>query len=356
MGSTAVETRTAARTTFGVTDVGLVVMAVIWGINYSVVKAGLRTLEPLTFNGLRVLLAALVLTGIALSVRSTSAETPPLSRRDIGALLLLGFLGNGLYQLLFILGLARTQAGIAAVVAASSPAWMALIARMLGRERVPLRGWLGIALQLLGVASVVGSTSRLDAGGSSLVGAGLIAVASITWALFSVLLQPFTQRAHPLHLSAITMGSGATFLVALASPGLVRLQWRAIDAGEWFAVLYAGLLALVVAYLLYYRGVRVLGPTKTAMYSNLQPLIALAFAWVALHEQPTVWQLAGAALVMTGLLVSRTARIGPAPSVTTANATADAPRQNVRGHASAEIPEPVPANPSSSRPYVSTRS
>ncbi|HYW30141.1 MAG TPA: hypothetical protein VE869_01460, partial [Gemmatimonas sp.] len=44
---------------FGITDAGLIVMAIIWGVNYSVVKTGLSTLEPLTFNGLRVALAAI---------------------------------------------------------------------------------------------------------------------------------------------------------------------------------------------------------------------------------------------------------------------------------------------------------
>jgi drug/metabolite transporter (DMT)-like permease len=47
------------------------------------------------------------------------------------------------------------------------------------------------------------------------------------------------------------------------------------------------------------------------MYGNLQPLIALLFAWVMLHEQPTLWQGVGAAFVMGGLLLSRTARIRP---------------------------------------------
>jgi drug/metabolite transporter (DMT)-like permease len=70
-------------------------------------------------------------------------------------------------------------------------------------------------------------------------------------------------------------------------------------------VAYSGFGALVIAYLFYYRGVRVLGPTRTAMFSNLQPLIALTVAYLTLGETPSVWQLAGAGSIMTGLLVSR---------------------------------------------------
>ncbi len=292
---------------FGSTDLGLVLMSLIWGINYSVVKAGLRTLSPLTFNGLRVAMAAIVLFVIAAFVRDTKLP----SRRDIIALALLGLIGNGVYQLFFIFGMSRTRAGVAALVVAAGPAWIAIISRMLGRERLPLRGWSGIGLQLLGVACVVGSAQGFEGGRDVMLGAGLIALGSIAWATFSVLLQPYTMTTHPLHLSAITMASGALVLVSIALPDLLELDWGAVSLLEWGAVSYAGIGALVVAYLLFYRGVRVLGATRTAMYGNLQPIVAIAFAWLMLGEQPTVWQLLGAALIMAGLLLSRTAHAKP---------------------------------------------
>lgn len=294
---------------FGWTDIGLIVMALIWGVNYSVVKSGLATLDPITFNGLRVALAATVLIAIAATVRGA----PLPSRRDTLTLAGLGLMGNGLYQLLFILGMARTRAGIAALVVAAGPAWIAIISRMLGRERLSSRGWMGIALQLFGVACVVGSAGAVETNADVMIGAALIAGGSIMWALFSVLLTPYTQKAHPLHLSALTMASGAVFLVAIAMPGIIALDFAAVSVREWATVAYAGIAALVIAYLLFYRGVRVLGPTRTAMYGNLQPLIALLFAWAMLHERPTAGQGIGAAFIMGGLLLSRTARIRPVP-------------------------------------------
>lgn len=307
----------ASRPAFGATDLGLLLMALIWGINYSVVKHGLRTLAPYTFNGIRVAIAALVLTSIALLVRDVKLP----SRSDMWRLAALGLMGNGIYQLLFIEGMARTRAGIAALVVAAGPAWIAMISRMLGRERVSGRGWFGIAMQLVGVACVVASTSALETSGEAMLGAVLIASGSMMWALFSVLLQPYTLRAHPFHLSAITMSSGALLLVGVAMPGLVQLDWTGISATEWGTIAYAGIGALVISYLLFYRGVRVLGPTRTAMYGNLQPAIALVVAWIALSEQPTVWQMTGAAFILAGLFISRTARVRPAPTPRTASRT-----------------------------------
>jgi drug/metabolite transporter (DMT)-like permease len=303
---------------FGITDAGLVLMAIIWGVNYSVVKSGLRTLPPLAFNGSRILLASVVLFVIAALVRD--AKWP--SREDTRSLLVLGVLGNGVYQLLFIFGLSRTRAGVAALIVAAGPAWIAIISRLLGRERVSRNGWIGIGLQLVGVGCVVSSTQSFGGGGEVLLGAALIMLGSIAWGLFSVLLQPYTQRAHPLHLSAITMASGAVIILVAAAPDLLRLDWGGVTPSAWGSILYAGLGALVVAYLLFYRGVRVLGPTRTALYSNLQPVFALAVAWLMLGEQPSGWQLIGAAFIMGGLLLSRFSRVQPSRAAALADAEA----------------------------------
>ncbi len=303
-------TAPSRRAAFGPTDLGLILMSVIWGVNYSVVKTGLKDMSPLTFTGLRVTLAAVVLWVIGLSLR----EAMP-SRRDVWALLALGVIGNGFYQCLFIFGMSHTRAGIASLIVAASPAWIAIVSRIFGREQLATRGWWGIALQLAGVACVVGSASAVESSGDALLGAGLIATGSIMWAIFSVLLQPYTQRAHPIHLSAITLSSGAIFVLLFAVPGMMQLDWAAISVRTWGAVLYASIGALVIAYLLFYHGIKVLGPTRTAMYGNLQPIIALAVAAVMLAERPTGWQLLGATLIMGGLVISRTAAVQDAPMV-----------------------------------------
>jgi drug/metabolite transporter (DMT)-like permease len=101
------------------------------------------------------------------------------------------------------------------------------------------------------------------------------------------------------------MVGGAVPLVLVSLPALATTRWETIGVGGWAAVGYSGLFALVVAYLFWYRGVRLLGPTRTAMYANLQPIIALGVAWATLHETPHLLQLVGAACIMGGLLLTR---------------------------------------------------
>lgn len=290
-----------APTGFTATDLLLLCMALIWGVNFAVVKFGTRQFTPLAFNSARVSLAVAVLFTIA-AVGGYTFPRPG----DRLALLGLGVLGNGLYQIFFVEGIARTRAGDAALLIAASPAFMALIGRLRGTERTGSRGAFGVALSLVGIGLVVFGDGGGDAGRSaSLLGDGLLLCASLCWALYSVLLKPYTERVDGVPLSAVTMAGGAIPLVFVSLPELLHMHWSDVGVAGWSAVAYSGLLALALAYLFWYRGVRVLGPTRAGMYSNLQPIFALGVAWATLHEAPRGPQIAGAVCIVAGLLLTR---------------------------------------------------
>jgi drug/metabolite transporter (DMT)-like permease len=306
MASTVGETVTpghassTARSGVWLTDASLVCMALIWGINFSVVKFGTTLVDPLAYNGLRVAVAAVVLAAIALA----SGKSWP-TRRTIVALLGLGVLGNGIYQFFFVEGISRTSASDTALVVAASPAFIALIGRVRGVERVKPRGVLGIFLSIAGIGLVVFGSARGASGRSSLFGDLLVLCGAMSWAVYTVLLKPHTERVPASQLSALTMVGGAVPLLMVAGPAMASAKWSSVPFAGWAAVFYSGVFALVIAYFFWYRGVRVIGPTRTAMYTNLQPVIAVLVAWLVLGESPTLWQGVGAACIMGGLLLTR---------------------------------------------------
>jgi drug/metabolite transporter (DMT)-like permease len=305
MGSTATETVTPGHATtrpgVWLTDIALVLMALIWGVNFSIVKFGTSLVAPLAYNGLRVMIAAIVLMTIVLA-----SKTPLPPRRVIVALLTLGILGNGIYQFFFVQGISRTRASDAALVVAASPAFIAIIGRLRGVERASARRVMGILLSIAGIALVVFATTRGNDGRSSLAGDLLVLAGSLSWATYTVLLKPYTEHVSGIQVSAFTMVGGAVPLFIVALPAIAHASWSTVPALGWAAIFYSSIFALVIAYLFWYRGVRVIGPTRTAMYSNVQPLIAVIFAWVVLNETPTVWQGIGMVFIMTGLLLTRT--------------------------------------------------
>ena len=282
------------------TEALLLSMAVVWGVNYSVVKYGVGQIPPLAYNGLRVALAAAALLVIA----ALAVREPWPARRDAVRLLGLGVLGNCVYQIFFIEGIERTGAGTASLILAATPAVIALLGRVRGTERVTRRGAAGIALSIAGVGLVMFGTGTA-AGHGSLAGDLLLFVGCVAWALFTVLLAPYTQRVHGVQLSALTMLGGAVPMALVAAPELSRMAWGDVTPGGWGAVAYSSLAALVIAYLIWYRGVRVIGPTRTALFGNLQPFIALLVAWLWFGEVPTAVQGAGAAAITAGILLTR---------------------------------------------------
>jgi drug/metabolite transporter (DMT)-like permease len=295
-------TTATSRSSVLLAEGAVVTMALIWGINYSVIKFGTTLMQPLAYNGVRVAMAAVALVVIAMLWGGPVPRT-----RDALSLLALGALGNGVYQIFFAEGITRTRAGEAALVVGASPAIIALLGRFAGVERVDRRGLIGVALSIFGVGLIVLGRATVGSGpeGGTLLGDLLVLIGSVCWAVYTVLLVPYTKRLRALWVIALSMVGGSLVLIAVGAPAISRVEWSTVPPSVWGAIVYGGLGGLVVAYLLWYRGVKVLGPTRTALFANLQPFIALVVAWIVLHEIPTAWQSIGAATIVGGVLLTR---------------------------------------------------
>jgi drug/metabolite transporter (DMT)-like permease len=299
----------------------LLVMVVIWGVNFPVAKAALAELTPLAFNALRFPLAAITIV-TALMLRG-AAVWP--DRRDRLKVLGLGILGNVFYQQFFIFGLDGTRAGTASVLLAATPILTALLSAAVGHERVSVRTWIGVFATFIGIAIVV-SAGGESAGTSTLRGDLLMIGASLSWALYTVGSRNFITRYGSLPFTAWTLLVGAVILCLIGLPDVLATDLRGISTGAWIGVVYAGALSIGVAYLIWYHGVRMIGNTRTAAYTNLVPVVALLTAWLHLGEVPRIGQVAGAAVIIGGVTlaqVTRRRRGGPGVPEVVASAAAE---------------------------------
>ena len=277
-------------------------MALIWGINYSVIKYGTSIVQATAYNAVRVALGTIVL----LIVARLIGGAPP-ARRDMFALMALGALGNGIYQIFFAEGITRTRAGEAALIAGASPALIATFSRLAGIERPNRRVLGGILLSIFGVALIVLTTAAapVAAPGSSLFGDLLVLAGTICWALYTVLLIPYTRRNGGFWIIAMTMTGGTIVLMLAGGRAILATEWTTLPASLWYALVYSGIGGLVVAYFCWLKGVKVLGPTRTSLFTNLQLPTALIVAWLTLRETPTTWQVVGAITILSGALLTR---------------------------------------------------
>jgi drug/metabolite transporter (DMT)-like permease len=291
----------AARGRLTATDFLLVLMALIWGVNTVVAKAALGVFDPLEFNAFRFGIAGVL---IVLIARRYGRGTP--ARADWLPLAALGILGNAIYQVVYIEGLAHTRAGNAALIMGTGPVFTATFSHLRGHDRLRLRDAGGILVSTSGLASItLGGGSDVGFAGS-LGGDVLVLFATICWSAYTVGLKPYVDRYGHITSTAWTMAIGAVVVVLVGVPAAARHDLATVPALAWGAVAYSATCALVIAFLLWYRGVEKIGSTRTATYSNFQPVIVLLLAWPLLHETPTLWQVLGAGGIFTGIYLIRT--------------------------------------------------
>jgi drug/metabolite transporter (DMT)-like permease len=262
-------------------------------------KLGFRELPPLAFTAIRFTVASVVLWAIVRRVEGTAR----LPRGAILPLIGLGVIGNTLYQLCFVEGLARTSATKSALILAGMPAVVTLAAWATGIETVTVRQRIAVLLATIGVMVVVlGRGGSIDGG----VGLGdlLLLGAVITWAAYTLMLRRSQLPISSLRLTAWIMYTGTPGLVLAAIPDLRRTDWAHVSWAGWGGVTYAALLSLVLAYLLWNRGVAMLGASRTVVYNTLVPLVATAIAMVGLGERPGLIHVMGGALIIGGVLLT----------------------------------------------------
>jgi len=283
------------------TDVLLALMCVIWAVNVIVLKAGIRVFNPLEFNAFRFGIAGVI---FALIAWAYGRGVP--ARSDWPRLIMLGVLGNTVYQVMFINGLALTRAGNASLIMGTGPIFTALFSHLRGHERLRGRDVAGLAVSTSGLFSVVmGSEESVGLEGSWL-GDFLILFATMCWSAYTVGAKPLVDRYGPITATSWTVAAGALPIVLIGMPAALRHDLATVPPAGWGAVAYSSVAALVIAFLLWYRGVEKVGSMRTATYGNFQPVIVLLVAWPLLHETPTLWQVLGAGGIFTGIYLTRT--------------------------------------------------
>lgn len=283
-------------------------MVTIWGANFSVIKFALREFPQISFNALRLGLAAAVfLAAIAWRAKGD----PPLTRGDWTRIAALGVIGHLLYQLAFVAGVARTTASNSALIFGTTPIAVALLSALAGHERVPALRWFGAALSMLGIYIVVGRQATWSS--TTAMGDALVFLGMLCWSIYSVLAQPLLKRHSPLVVTGYSMAIGSALYLALAVPALVGTNWNGISATSWILMVLSSLLALAFAYMIWYTAVQRIGSSRTAIYSNLTPIVAMIVAAVWLGEPVGLTQILGAVTILGGVFVTRLASNAATP-------------------------------------------
>ncbi|WP_254625531.1 DMT family transporter [Myxococcus sp. CA051A] len=285
---------------FSASDLAILGVVVVWGTNYTVVKEALGVIPPLAFMSVRFAVAAGAMAVLLLAVEGWK----PLPWRVLFKLGMLGLVGNTAYQLSFILGLANTTAANSGMLVAVTPVLVAALGAALGVERLNRPLVMGMSLAVMGMLLVVAARGP-SLGTDTRLGDGLILVACVCWAIYTVGIRSLGNEVSALRITALTMLAGAPGVVLAGAPAVLALDVGSIGFSAWAGVVYSALIPLVLSYFIWGRTVQQVGSARASLYNTGVPIVAALTAWGVRGERPTLLQGLGAALIIGGVVLSR---------------------------------------------------
>lgn len=280
-------------------EASLLLAAFFLGTNPVAVKYVVAHVPPLFFVALRFTLAGALLW---LVLRFVKPEGRPRGR-DLWEMAAVGAAGVGLNNTLFTLGVSMTSASETALIYATPPLWGMLLGFVLGLERPALKGVLGVALALLGVAVVV--SGSLGNGGSSLSGDLLVMGGAICWGSYTVLGMRLLRRYPPLAVASYTTFFGGLVVSPIALWELANIHGVSTEWSVWSAFAYSAVLVAAYGFFAWQRGVSRLGANQVLVYQYLVTLIGVASGVVLLGEALTVNKILGGAIILAGVYLAR---------------------------------------------------
>jgi drug/metabolite transporter (DMT)-like permease len=284
----------------------LAVLTLIWGVNWPVMKAGVRDFPPLTFRTLCMWGGLVLLAAMARS----QGHSLRIARRHWRELLLLGLTNMVVWYVLSIWGVKLLSSGRAAILGYTMPVWTALWGWLLYRDRLDVRAGLGIlaagAAVLLLLGSELATLAGRPAGTLAMLGAAAV------WGLGTQWMRRRTVPGSVIVLTFWMMLLSALVCTAIAWT-FERDHWvRPPDRIEWAAVVFNVVLVFGAAQLLWFRLATILPPVASSLSVMLIPVVGLFSGMAMLGEVPTWhdWAALGFVLVAIGsvLLPSRRAQ------------------------------------------------
>ena len=283
-------------------DALLILIAVIWALNFSVVKVSLQEIDALSFNALRYILAA----GLLAYTAKARGYSLKVDRQDFWPLVGTALVGNVLYQLFFIIGVNYTYSANSAVILGTIPVWVALLSHLFTDEKLTQYKALGIGLAFTGIVLIVtGSKAGISIASKTFLGDVIILCAAISLGVYTIMAKRFLKKYPSTQFTGVMSLIGMIFLLIIGLPSLMQVNWADISLKGWGGIFYSGLLSIGLAYLIWNNSVSKIGAVRTAAYQNLVPVLGLVFGVVLLQEALTLQQYSGSTLVIIGIIFSR---------------------------------------------------
>jgi drug/metabolite transporter (DMT)-like permease len=276
----------------------LTLAAAIWGGVYVVSKVVLDVIPPFTLLIMRFAIALLVL-GAFVVVRKEY-----IAKKDYPLLMVIAFVGVTISIAAQFVGTKLSTAHMGALITSASPAFIAIFAVWLLKEKINTKQLIGILLATAGVLIVIGVPDEADAQ-SSMIGNLILLVAAVSWGLYTVLSKKATQMYSSLAVTTYVALFGLIFTspVMVWELSVTTVSWQ-FGWHIWAGVLYIGIISTAGAFYLWNKGFELMQAGSGAGFFFIQPIVGAFLGWLLLHEHLGLGFFAGAVFIFLGVALS----------------------------------------------------
>lgn len=272
-------------------------MAIVWGVHWTILKFALGEVPPFTYAALRIVVGGVA---IAAGLAAAGRLHRP-ARADLPIVLTYGLVGIAATVAFANLGLARITAGHASILAYTLPLWVVPIMAIVRRTLPTPPEWAGLLLGMVGLALLL-QPGEIDWGATgAIVGAIFLLLNAVSGAVAMVHVRLHRWTGAPVEVQPWQFLVALVPLVLLAVPeASTPIDW---SPSLLLAVLYSGLLATAFGYWAQQTAVRSLGPMATGVGSLSVPVIGVTVGAIVLGERVTPTEVLGLVITMAGVLV-----------------------------------------------------
>lgn len=282
-----------------------IVVCVMWGTTYLAIRIAVETVPPMLLTATRYVIAGLVMTSLALA----RGAKIPRSGRTLADLVLVGTLMVGVGNLAVVWAEQWVPSGMAALLVATSPFWMAIIEWLRkDGDRLDARRAIGMLIGFAGVAMLVAPSSKTGGFSSHfIIGALVIQLGAIGWQLGSVR-SKYSLVGVPLLLSAglqMLFGGVVTGIVGFSFGEASRFY---VNPRTFAALAYLTIFGSIVTYSCYVYMLAHLRTSTSSLYSYVNPVVAVILGWLILDEQLTWISIVAMCVILSGVALVQTAK------------------------------------------------
>lgn len=285
----------------------LALVVIAWGFNFVCVKIAFRDWSAPALMLARYLLQLLFFAGVLAAGRLSFRAPKKLWPRILFA----GFLGNGVYMVLFMEAMHRMGSAQGAVTMSTSPLFIALLSALNGSDKLS-RSWaVGTALAFGGVVLTNFEGLMAPGGQSSWLGFGLMLSAAIVWAFAVMVIRPVISELGSIRGMALSMPGAMAALLPYGIGSLLQTPLSSLPTQAWLSMSYLVIVSGSIAFILYFFAIEKLGPARATVTQYLIPPTAAVFAWLTLGSHLTLYQIAGLCLALAGVFMAQQGKKAP---------------------------------------------